>query len=369
MVRYDLKLFLELNEEYRSKPLVPAPPKYDPASLLDRAVKKAAYIDKKVSARGRRVLEIGCGRGEVRRALAEHFECAVVGVDVSTYKEWANPVPNVQFFQRDLSQKPSDDLGVFDLIYSNSVWEHLRHPFSMLKAAHSLLADDGDRLLSANLYRGPKASHRYREVFFPWPHLLFSDDVFHDFYTHLAREPEGEGWVGEGTLEPTYKPAAKKVKGAAWINQLSIADYFLYFKLVGFELVDVRYSITHIDKAFYQRFADKLERFPLSRDMENCPLDDTRNCPLLVIGESRDERGANHRKPFVGRSTGAGDEDAGRSRGDGAAEGVRLGYQADRTRVGLQPSHGEALCGGRWPGAVQVAAAREDTRRARGLAA
>ena len=26
--------------------------------------------------------------------------------------------------------------------------------------------------------RGPKASHRYRWVNFPWPHLLFTDEVF-----------------------------------------------------------------------------------------------------------------------------------------------------------------------------------------------
>lgn len=263
MTRFDLELFLELNNEYRSKPLVPEPPKYDAVALAERSARKGAYIDKKAPLRGRRVLEIGCGRGEVCRSLAEHYSCTTVGVDVSTYSQWSETRPNVQLLQRDLSQGRTDDLGKFDIIYSNSVWEHVRHPFSMLKAAHGLLADDGNFLLSANLYRGPKASHRYREVYFPWPHLLFSDDVFHDFYDHLARE------------EPNYRPGTRSSKGAAWVNQLSIADYLHYFRLVGFKLVDVRYSMTPIDEPFYQRFADKLERFPrydLERDFIHAHL-------------------------------------------------------------------------------------------------
>src|SRR4249920_3458256 len=61
---------------------------------------------------------------------------------------------------------------------------------------------------------------------------------------------------------------------------------------------------------------------------------------------------------------GQGDEDAGRSGVDGAPEGLRLGYQTDRAGAGLQPSHGEALRGGGWRGAVQGVNAREDARRA-----
>ena len=101
--------------------------------------------------------------------------------------------------------------------------------------------------LSANLYRGPKASHRYRDVFFPWPHLLFSDDVFAEYYVSIG------------------KPANR----AAWVNQLSVADYCNYFNLIGFEIRNLSFNKTPIDEAFYRRFADKLERIPrfdLERD-------------------------------------------------------------------------------------------------------
>src|SRR5262245_11897794 len=89
--------------------------------------------------------------------------------------------------------------------------------------------------------------------------------------------------------------------------------------------------------------------------MKNCPLGATRNCPPWITEERANERRPNHPKPVVERSTGAGDEDAGRRRGDVAVEGVRLGREADCTAAGLQPSHGERVRGGRRGEAVQVA--------------
>jgi hypothetical protein len=84
-------------------------------------------------------------------------------------------------------------------------------------------------------------------VFFPWPHLLFSDDVFAEYYVSIGR--------------PANRPA--------WVNQLSIADYCNYFRLIGFELEGLSFSKTPIDEVFYSRFADRLERIPrfdLERD-------------------------------------------------------------------------------------------------------
>jgi SAM-dependent methyltransferase len=246
-LKFDLQLFSALNEEYRSKPLVPRPPLYTPAELSSRASKRAADLASKFNVAGLRTLEIGCGRGEVCRALAAEHGCQAVGFDISRYPEWSQEVPGATLIQGDLTGMETGHLGQFDFVYSYSVWEHIRHPYTMLKQVFGLMDEGASFFLSANLYRGPKASHRYREIFFPWPHLLFQDHVFHDYYASIGQTR----------------------KGPAWINQLSIADYLRYFELIGFEVEHLRFSITKIDEPFYKRFSDVLERIPrydLERD-------------------------------------------------------------------------------------------------------
>ena len=240
MTTFDLDLFLALNAEYKDKPLVPAAPRYDADSLAARGKKRADDVFAIMGKPGR-VLEIGCGHGEVSRHLATRHGCTAVGVEVSDYPDWDRPVPGVTLLKHDLAQAPLPDQEPFDLIYSNSVFEHVVHPFSMLKAARDHLRPGGRMVLNINLYRGPKASHRYGEVFFPWPHILFDDDVFRAFSASIGRHPSG----------------------AAWVNQLSIADYFRYFDMLGLDRVVTRFSRTPLDRPFYERFADQLERFPI----------------------------------------------------------------------------------------------------------
>jgi SAM-dependent methyltransferase len=252
-MKYDLKLFKSLNEEYKDKPIVPAPRKLDQASITKMGDRRAITLDTKYKLSGQRVLEIGCGRGETCRSLVVDYKCTAVGTDIRKYPEWAASEPNLTFLEVDLAATVPPDLGQFDFAYSFSVFEHVRHPYSMLKSIFSLLKPGGTFHLYANLYRGAMASHRYREVFFPWPHLLFTDEVFEEFYVSLGRSPARPSWV----------------------NQLSIADYYRYFDLVGFKRVSTAFRATPIDEAFYTRFANKLERFPrfdLERDFITATL-------------------------------------------------------------------------------------------------
>jgi SAM-dependent methyltransferase len=229
-----------LNEAYRAKPLVPAPRSSEPETLAARGASRAQRLARRFELQGKPVLEIGCGRGEVARALAAEHGCRVVAVDIKRRAEWAD-ASGVEFLVADLSEAVPAELGRFDVIFSNSVWEHVRHPYAMLRAAKALLAPRGVFHLSANLYRGPKASHRYREVFFPWPHLLFEDDVFEDFYRQIGMRPA--------------RPA--------WVNHLTAADYRRYFDLLGFSVQKLGYSVTPLDREFYARFEDRLSRYPI----------------------------------------------------------------------------------------------------------
>lgn len=242
---FDLQLFQQLNEEYADKPVHPRPRRTDPEGVAGHGESLAEFVNDMFGVRGKRCLEIGCGRGAVARALVERYGCEVVGVDVTRYETWDSPQPaGVELLQLDITSQSYQHLGKFDFIYSNSVWEHIRHPRAALAAAKQLLARGGDFYLSANLYRGPLASHRTREVFFPWPHLLFSDEVFEQFYALRG-----------------------EAKRPAWVNKLTATHYLEYVEEYGFSPVVTWFSKTKFDEAFYRRFEEILCRYP-KQDLE-----------------------------------------------------------------------------------------------------
>lgn len=245
----DLSLFEQLNAEYRSKPLVPKPRSYTAEAISESGRRRAASLAKRYRLNGKKVLEIGCGRGEILAMLATAFGCRCTGVDIRHYPQWSdNAGPGVRLLEVDLSKDREALEGEqFDFIISLAVWEHVRHPHALLERAYGLLRPGGEAFISANLYRGPKASHRYREVHFPWPHLLFDDAVFEEFYVKLRG----------------------KASRASWVNRLTAAQYLLYFDMIGFDRINISYRTTPIDEPFYHRFSDVLERYPrfdLERD-------------------------------------------------------------------------------------------------------
>ncbi len=252
-IHYDIDLFEELNEQYSRNEaaiqLAGAHKQKDDDPFASTAGRLRIVHNSLNFKKGMRVLEIGCGRGYMCSTLQEEFGCEVVGVDIRTYPEWDKfKGEGLDLRIHDISRMNNDDLGVFDRIVALAVWEHMEHPYAGLSAVKDLLRPAGKGLayLSANLYRGPRASHRYRDVYFPWPHLLFDDDVFVEFYRRRGRNNVT----------------------AAWVNKLTVAHYELYLRQLDFEVVREWTTGTPIDEEFYRRFIDKLGRYPRF-DLEN----------------------------------------------------------------------------------------------------
>ena len=245
---YDRYLFKTLNDIYADTPLVPQPREISPQSLFAQADRRVDYLLKLFGdTTGANCLEIGCGRGETAVRLAERGKCRVTGVDAHAYPEWPDRQSDaVRLEEVDLTERNPFAPESFDLIVSFAVLEHVQRPLAMLEAMFELLRPGGQIYFTANLHRGPKASHRYREVFFPWPHLLFEDAVFIRFYK------DRDGRQG---LTP------------AWVNKLTHLHYLEKVRELGFDIVQCTYSTRPFDEDFYACFSEKLGRYP-KEDLE-----------------------------------------------------------------------------------------------------
>ena len=237
----DLALLEALNEEYRSKPLVAEPPKYDQATREDRARRRLLDVHNSVDLAGKRVLELGCGGGFEVWYLSHHFGADAWGVDVSERGAWATLADErTHYVCADIAVASPFEADFFDRVMSFSVLEHVVHPYTVLAEIYRILKPGGLAWISANLHRGPRASHLYRELFLPYPHLLFSDDVIREFREKHHGKPEG----------------------AAWVNRLTWAQYEDYFREIGFVMRSLRFSEVPLDEAIYERFGDILGRYP-----------------------------------------------------------------------------------------------------------
>lgn len=241
-VPFDLALFERLNGEYEQRPLVPRPPGAGSDDRAKAARRRVKMLSEWIDLGGRTVLEIGAGHGHLTRALVKRADARrAIGVDVVERPSWEALGGGKVAYQRvDLTRERAFEDGFADAIVSNAVLEHVREPIAMIEAVARLLRVGGEAVLIFNLHRGPKASHRYREVFFPWPHLLFSPEVCTEFYErHHGRSQ-------------TF----------SWVNHLTAGQYMDAFFEAGLHVDRYDRRTTPIDLPFYLRFEARLGAYP-----------------------------------------------------------------------------------------------------------
>lgn len=245
---FDIELFEQLNEEYASRPLVSSPLKYDDESMAIRAKDRLLWVHRSIDLRNKRVLEFGCGGGFEVWLLGHHFGADAWGVDIQERASWERlGDERTHLVLADLALDQPFKADYFDRVYSFYVFEHVEHPYAALAELYRILKPGGLAWIAANLHRGPLASHRYKDVVFPFPHLLFTDGVFREFYRRHSKPEEG----------------------AAWVNRLTWAEYEDHFRRIGFRTRSLHFRETPIDEDFYRRFESVLGRYPradLARD-------------------------------------------------------------------------------------------------------
>lgn len=249
-MKYDINLLKQLNEEYKDKPLLKEFQKYDHASQRVYAAQRLKNLGELVNLHGMKVLEIGTGGGYTSRELAEQYNCEVTGIDIYESPVWheLGETGGLNYMVVDLSVSNPFELGSFDLIISYVAWEHIKHPFKILQECVKLLKPEGTIYIYANLYRSAMASHVYRTIYFPYPHLLFDDEVVVDF---CLKNGVTQEWI-----DAFY-----------YVNKLTYAEYKEYFKLLNLNILHEKLVKRKLDLEFYERFEEKLGLYPIS-DLE-----------------------------------------------------------------------------------------------------
>lgn len=243
---YNIELMKKLNLEYSKKPLVTKFATYNINEQIENASKRLEHLNSKLPLTGLKVLEIGCGGGYVTYLLAHKYKCDVVGVDIYRNDNWEifEREKGIKFLVFDICQENILIGEKFDLVVSFVAWEHIKKPFEALFQTKKLMKEDGKFYLYAWLYRSPMASHLYRHIFFPYPHLLFDPDLVKEYALSLGVE---QGWI-----DSFYNN-----------NKLTYAEYKEYFRILGYNVVDEFLKFRSLDVDFYKRFEDKLGLYPV----------------------------------------------------------------------------------------------------------
>lgn len=138
--------------------------KYRPsASLNVREQRRCAYILKQMmSGAENKILEIGCGTGELAHMMAQNTDCKILGVDIcAPFIEQARQnyrLPNLEFQILDFNDKDSlrELTGEykFDYVVGNGILHHLYYNMDeALGNIHSLLNTGGKIVfLEPNFY-------------------------------------------------------------------------------------------------------------------------------------------------------------------------------------------------------------------------
>lgn len=132
--------------------------------LTDYPRKLTRYLfDRYGIARGARLLDVGCGRGEFLRGF---IECGVTGFGVDQSEAARRYCPGADLRRADLENEPLPfEDNSLDVVYSKSVVEHFYYPERLVREMYRVLKPGGQILTLC-----PDWEHNIRNYFEDFTH-------------------------------------------------------------------------------------------------------------------------------------------------------------------------------------------------------
>lgn len=135
--------------------------------------------------KGKRILDVACGKGNLANFIAKNGAIEVWGVDIQDIhikiaKAIANKenINNVKFLEYNFHEWATEER--FDYVISYEALDHIPDTKATLNKMASLLKDDGKIInFSSGFWLGPSADHcdEFMRFFIPWRHLLFNEQA------------------------------------------------------------------------------------------------------------------------------------------------------------------------------------------------
>ncbi len=184
---------------------------------------------------GSKVLECGCGDGEVAMTIAKRFEVDVIGVDYSvqacetTNARAAERLLNVRAIRADAKALPLGSDSI-DVAVSLGIIEHDKTPISQLKELARVLKPEGVLvLMTPNLWSFARLDRVWREMKGTWPigyQREFSPAQLREMCLHAGfkrtreivtlREPTASGKAPIDTVARLDKVVARTTGSSKW---------------------------------------------------------------------------------------------------------------------------------------------------------
>ena len=187
-----------------------------------------------------RVLDVGCGHGNLCVDIASRGADMVLGIDINKRLiEFAKEnisqnypqLKNIRFEHHDTSSIYKNE---FDIIVSKDSFEHILKPDDVLRDIKQGLKDGGKAYIGFGpLYNSPYGDHKRTEAGYPWGHLITPESSL----IKKLNERHGKNIDNVYDLD---------------LNKLSLSEYKRLFRESGLNILYFRVNVSNntISKMF-----------------------------------------------------------------------------------------------------------------------